>query len=172
MEFSAVLQTPIVETIDGQDVTLPLLTSKELAPLAEQIRNDRKKSAKALGESLKFDQVQHYRAAQEIDTTEIGVGDIISRVRSPAGAEQVIKLSAVKGGYTPEQSQAIADSLGLIRQVELAMAITRISKLPSSKVESDAVSRPLDASAASPTPTGSPSSPASAEVAPESTPAT
>lgn len=161
-QFTAVMRAPLVRSIDGQDVTFPLLTAAELGELGEVIRKDWRSALEKNPKSGKLTDLEWLRAFQEIDEAVLPITEIVRRVTTLSGSAWCIERSLSKQGYTDEQRAAIMDSLSPMELKEIAELVTRIRFLPRVKADKDAgenVKRPLSEGAASPTPepTGEPS---------------
>lgn len=175
MNFSAAFQAPIVETIDDQEVSFPLLKSKELAPLAEMIRAKRKKDAEANAahEKVKLGGTQLYRALQEIDEADISVPELSRFISTVPGAEKALETSLLKSGATSEQISAIIDALDPIEITSVALRVTRIIKLPKKKPDAKAgeiLNNPLSGPGAQQAKLAGDSSPGTSGSKPTATP--
>lgn len=142
-QFTAVLMAPIIEPIEGQNVTFSLLKGNELAPLAEKIRSLKKSAADMNGTKHKLNPVQMFRVHQEIDAEDISVPQLGRWINVHDGASEAVRLSLKKSGYDDAQQQLILDAMDPPTLVGLANLVTRFGRLPKAQTSGDAVDRPL-----------------------------
>jgi hypothetical protein len=142
-QFTAVFMAPITEQIEGQSVEFALLKAKELAPLAEKIKSQRKLDSEKSGEKFKLTAIQLFRAHQEIDATDVSVPELGRWINTQPGAEEAVDLSLKKTGYDDTQRINIIDAMDPPTLVGIAMLVTRFGRLPLKKTSGDAVDVPL-----------------------------
>ena len=118
------LETPIVEAVDGVDVSFPRLTMDDLSKWAGEIQNKRVLEAKTRHTADKsLSPFDRQSLIQRIIDTDIELASVQAKSFTPDGIKKALIVSLKKSGKSDVDALAVLSRIHYRRQYELAQEV-------------------------------------------------